>query len=135
MPRPLKQHTFTVAGIEFRVTEGNPTPFLDIRPEGRTWWDSEMATWYRHLGGFAAEMQSRANEYADLNNQQASRVAELEALRDSLVGIALQVAALPMLAETKFGEDYDVLSVDDVIRDARDTLEGFVIVPTGGSCE
>jgi hypothetical protein len=74
------------------------------------------------------DMQSRANEYADLNNQQARRIAELEALRDSLVGIALQVAALPTIHE---GGPDEASDVDDVICHARETLEEFVLVPTG----
>jgi hypothetical protein len=136
--------------------------------------DDEVACLIRAL----AAMESRANEYADLNNSQARRIAELEsahaiqeerervlsetwskvsgerggvyddfqgpedallqmhrrireleALRDSLVGIALQVAALPLVAEMNHTDD--IRAVDDVIRHARDTVDDFVLVPTG----
>jgi hypothetical protein len=121
-------------GYEWRVTENvnGPTPHLDVRtvlhPPSVEQWSPWVEPKIRMLAAHAADMQARANEFADLNNEQARRIAELEALRDSLVGIALQVAALPTIHE---GGPDEASDVDDVIRHARETLEEFVLVPTG----
>jgi hypothetical protein len=106
-----------------------------VKPDGSVWyrgdqrWIPESNKITQGVARYAAEMQARANEYHDTTMQQAKRIAELEALRDSLVGIALDVAALTMLKEIV--EDGRAEEVDDLIRRARETLDDFVIVPTG----
>lgn len=78
----MNEHTFYAGGIEWRVrredTGSALPPVVHCRIAGHERWVPESSTWFRHLAGFAADMEARANEYHDTTMKQAKRLAMLE---------------------------------------------------------